>query len=136
VTTIAHAIERLRLAPHDPHADQAIIDLLHLVMLADRLSSADERDRINTFVVSRKWPAGHNPESYALNSLGAARATLADSDRLHEALDAIVSRLSDSPSRAYAVELCRDLAAIDGLVAPTERALIDYVQLRLTSTAA
>lgn len=128
---IDRAIRRFQMAPHNPEADEAVIDLLHLVMLSDRLSSVDERDRINTFVLSRKWPSGHNPEAYAQKSLAASRAVLNNADDLHRALDSVVARLVETGYREYAVELCRDVANLDGVVAPTERALIDYVHLRL-----
>jgi hypothetical protein len=134
VTILDRTIRRFQLAPHNPDADEAVIDLLHLVMLSDRLSSVDERDRIATFVLSRKWPPGHNAEAYAQKSLAASRIVLTDPDDLHRALDSVVARLSGSLHRQYALDLCQEVANLDGVVAPTERALIRYVQGRLTAT--
>lgn len=122
------AVRRFHLAPHSPVPDEAVIDFLNLVMLADHLSSVDERDRIDTFVVSRTWPDGHNPEAYASESLGAARLVLADPDRLHHALDSIIARLRGTEHRQYALDLADEIAALDGTVSVQERVIIEYIR--------
>jgi uncharacterized tellurite resistance protein B-like protein len=116
-------------------AEEAIIDLLELVMLVDGTSSEAERELIRAFVDSREWPAGHNPETYAATAASRARHALGPDGPLTNFLDGISSRLPTDDDRAAAYEAVLELAGADGQVGDAEKALISGLRSRFEAQA-
>ena len=131
VNILSSIVDRFSAVSHDPAQDEAVIDLMTLVSLADRRSEVEERDRIHAFVDSRSWGPAHNPRNYALGALTRARAALGDADKLGEFLDSIMVRFTDDAHRLFAVEAIEQVAAADGEDAPSERILVGDIRRRL-----
>jgi tellurite resistance protein len=124
-------VSRIHDAPHDANSDEAVIDLLALVSLADGVYGADEQNQIRAFVDGRQWPPDHNPETTLLTSIAEARDAVHDSVKLDALLDSICERLMQSSHRSFALEAADAMAAADDIVAPVERAIIEHVRRRL-----
>jgi uncharacterized tellurite resistance protein B-like protein len=124
-------VSRVHDAPHDADSDEAVIDLLALVSLADGTYGVRERDRLQAFVDGREWPANRNPEATLLTSLAHARDAVGDGEKLDAMLDSICERLLVSSHRSHALSAADEIAAADDNVAPVERAIIEHVRRRL-----
>jgi uncharacterized tellurite resistance protein B-like protein len=124
-------VSRIHDAPHDANSDEAVIDLLALVSLADGVYGADEQSQIRAFVDGREWPPDHNPETTLLTSIAKARTAVHDSEKLDALLDSICERLLQSSHRSFALDAADQMAAADDTVAPVERAIIEHVRRRL-----
>ena len=116
---------------HDRVQDEAVIDLMVLVSLADRVSEVEERDRINAFVDGRDWPAAHNAATYVLQATTRARDALNDQELLGTFLESIMHRLHDADLRLFAVEVAEQVAAADGTDDRLERLIVQDIRHRL-----
>jgi Tellurite resistance protein TerB len=121
---------------HEPEGDEAVIDLLALVTMADHTYGADEVDHLHAFVDGRDWPPAHNPQTYLLGAISRARAAVADEIKLDEMLDSIFERLAASPHRTFAIKAAEDLARSDGEIDNDEALIIDMVRTRLSILSA
>lgn len=119
--------------PPDPAADQAVIDLLELVMLIDGSSADVERERIRAHLDDQDWPDGHNPYSYAAEATARVRAALADDAALEAMLTSITDRLRSDDDRDFALGVVTELAGIDGVVDDREAALLAELRRRFAS---
>jgi hypothetical protein len=132
---IDRIIARLDLVAHDPKNDQPLIDFLLLLMTSDGRISFDEQNRINIFILSRKWPVGHNPEMYVQKSLAKIRSLETDVEK--EAFEQeVLTELSRSPHGPYLRRLCQEMAEIDELVTPGEASLLAGLDMSFLSAAA
>jgi hypothetical protein len=116
--------------PPDPGAEQAVVDLLQLTSLVDGTSSDAERERLRDHLEQRDWPDGINPWSYAEAAMARVRDAMADASALEALLASITARLQRDEDRAFALDLVRELAGIDGTVDAREAALVQGLRRR------
>lgn len=116
--------------PPDAAAEQAVVDLLQLTSLVDGTSSEAERERLRDHLEQQDWPDGTNPWSYAEAAMARVRAAMADASALEALLASITARLPREEDRAFALDLVRELAGIDGTVDAREAALVQGLRRR------
>lgn len=138
MTFVDRILERLGVGdddfePADPVPDQALLDLLQLVMLVDGTSTEAERERIREHLEWASWPDGASPFAYAQASMAKVREALADEAALGALLDSVAERLRTDDDRDFALGLVRELAGIDGTVDERESALVDGLRARFTA---
>jgi uncharacterized tellurite resistance protein B-like protein len=132
---VDRVLERLGVAaddfePPDPAPDQALLDVLQLVMLVDGTSTEAERERIREHLEWASWPDGASPFAYAQASMAKVRAALADEAALSALLASVAERLRSDEDREFALGLVRELAGIDGTVDDRESALVERLRRR------
>ncbi len=135
MSLVARVLETLGLGadgfePPDPQADQAVIDLLELVMLVDGSSAELERERIRAHLDAQDWPDGHNPYSYADEATARVRTALEDDAAFEALLASITDRLRSDDDRKFALAVVTELAGIDGVVDDREAYLISELRRR------
>lgn len=94
---------------------EAIVDLLHLCLYADAHISLREGDFISDVVEVIGWDQNLSFASYEQRSVAGARAARATQKSKTEFFEYAASRLQSPLSRRIALELCRDLCAVDGM---------------------
>ena len=145
MSLVQRLLDRLGLAPDTfgddeddarVQAEEAIIDLLQLVMIIDHTSAEAERELIRDFVDSRAWPSGHNPDSYAEEAMSRARHSLGPEGPLENFLQGVTDRLATDDDRAAAYEAVLELAGVDGEVDDREKELLAGLRRRFEERAA
>lgn len=120
--------------PPDPAPDQALLDVLQLVMLVDGTSTEAERERIREHLEWSSWPDGASPFAYAQQSMARVREALADEAALAALLASVAERLRAEEDREFALGLVRELAGVDGTVDDREAALVDGLRRRFDAS--
>jgi uncharacterized tellurite resistance protein B-like protein len=109
---------------------EAVIELLLLVMIADRHISEDELDQIRTISDDSGWEtATFSFDQY----LGQAMAKVRDAVAEHGTdalLDDIDERIASTVLRHSLFSAARDVAGIDHDIAPEEESLLGQVAVR------
>lgn len=109
---------------------QAVIELLLLVMIADRHISEDEIDEIRAISDDSGWETEtFSFDQYLGQAMAKVRTAVADhtTDAL---LDDIDERVSSSVLRQSLFSAARDVAGIDHEIAPEEESLLGQVAVR------
>ena len=109
---------------------EAVIELLLLVMIADRHISEDELDEIRTISDDSGWEtATFSFDQYLGQAMAKVRAAVADhgTDAL---LDDIDERIASTVLRHSLFSAARDVAGIDHDIAPEEESLLGQVAVR------
>lgn len=109
---------------------QAVVELLLLVMIADRHISEDELDEIRAISDDSGWETEtFSFDQYLGQAMAKVRAAVADhtTDAL---LDDIDARVSSSVLRQSLFSAARDVAGIDHEIAPEEESLLGQVAVR------
>ena len=109
---------------------EAVIELLLLVMIADRHISEDELDEIRTISDDSGWEtATFSFDQYLGQAMAKVRAAVADhgTDAL---LDDIDERIASTVLRQSLFSAARDVAGIDHDIAPEEESLLGQVAVR------
>ncbi|MBA2283245.1 MAG: hypothetical protein H0W25_18705 [Acidimicrobiia bacterium] len=137
MSIVQRLLDRLGLAPDTFDdddvrlaAEQAVVDLLELVMLVDGSSAEAERELIRQFLDERQWPGGHNPYSYSEEACARARLALAPGGPLDEFLATVTGRLATDDDRAAAYAAVLDLAGVDGELDEREARLLAGLRSR------
>jgi uncharacterized tellurite resistance protein B-like protein len=117
----------------DDAEHEAVIELLLLVMYADRQIRIAETDEIAAFTERHHW---ESPTFSFGQVLGPATA------KVRRALDSVLTtneliadidrRIIHAPLRAETIEACRAVAQADGDITPDEQRLLDKITARLT----
>jgi uncharacterized tellurite resistance protein B-like protein len=109
---------------------QAVIELLLLVMMADRHITDDELDEIRAISDDSGWEsATFSFDQYLGEAMAKVRAAVAahDTDTL---LDDIDARIVSSVLRQSLFSAARDVAGVDHDIAPEEESLLGQVAAR------
>lgn len=109
---------------------EAVIELLLLVMIADRHISEDELDQIRTISDDSGWEtATFSFDQYLGQAMAKVRAAVAEhgTDAL---LDEIDERIASTVLRQSLFSAARDVAGIDHDIAPEEESLLGQVAVR------
>ena len=109
---------------------QAVIELLLLVMMADRHITDDELDEIRAISDDSGWEsATFSFDQYLGEAMAKVRSAVAahDTDTL---LDDIDARIVSSVLRQSLFSAARDVAGIDHDIAPEEESLLGQVAAR------
>ena len=109
---------------------EAVIELLLLVMIADRHISADELDEIRSISDDSGWESStFSFDQYLGPAMAKVRAAVAEhnTDAL---LDDIDGRIASSVLRQSLFSAARDVAGIDHDIAPEEESLLGQVAVR------
>ena len=99
---------------------EAIVDLLHYCMYADRHLAVREDEFIEAAARTLDWDARISYESYEAKSTGAVTRALSDTAARTDFLNSLKSRLTVAADRELALRLAEDLARSDGTKAPEE----------------
>lgn len=109
---------------------QAVIELLLLVMIADRHISDDELDEIRKISDDSGWESStFSFDQYLGEAMARVRAAVADHDT-DSLLDDIDHRIASSVLRHSLFSAARDVAGIDHDIAPEEESLLGQVAAR------
>ena len=109
---------------------EAVIELLLLVMIADRHISESELDEIRTISADSGWEsATFSFDQYLGQAMAKVRAAVADHDT-EGLLDDIDGRIASSVLRQSLFSAARDVAGIDNNIAPEEESLLGHVAAR------
>jgi uncharacterized tellurite resistance protein B-like protein len=109
---------------------EAVVELLLLVMVADRHISDDELDEIRSISDDSGWESStFSFDQYLGQAMAKVRAavTVGETETL---LDDIDSRISSSVLRHSLFSAARDVAGIDHDIAPEEESLLGQVAAR------
>jgi len=107
---------------------EAIVDLLHYCMCADRELFPCEVDAFEEEVAEFNWEPSVNFESFAARSLEEAHGAVASPERRQAALASISSRLATNEAKMQALALCPRIFLADGHYAQEERAI--FVEIK------
>jgi uncharacterized tellurite resistance protein B-like protein len=109
---------------------EAVIELLLLVMVADRHISDDELDEIRSISDDSGWESStFSFDQYLGQAMAKVRAAVT-ADETDALLDDIDSRISSSVLRHSLFSAARDVAGIDHDIAPEEESLLGQVAAR------
>ena len=109
---------------------EAVVELLLLVMVADRHISDDELDEIRSISDDSGWESStFSFDQYLGQAMAKVRAAVA-ADETDALLDDIDSRISSSVLRHSLFSAARDVAGIDHDIAPVEESLLGQVAAR------
>ena len=109
---------------------EAVIELLLLVMVADRHISDDELDEIRAISADSGWESStFSFDQYLGQAMAKVRAAVAahDTDTL---LDDIDDRITSTVLRQSLFSAARDVADVDHDIAPEEESLLGQVAVR------
>jgi hypothetical protein len=93
---------------------EAIVDLLHFCMYADKHIAISEDDMIEKVARTMNWDPKISYEYYEGKSTGTARAALADEDARSKFMKDLHDRLKSKESRSFALKVADDLMKVDG----------------------
>lgn len=110
---------------------EAIVDLLHLCLYGDSHIALKEGEFISDVVEVIGWETQSSFSSYEARSISSARAAKESSENKKEFLSFTATRLESKESRALAIDLCRQLFAVDGITAEKEAALLGEIRTAL-----
>jgi hypothetical protein len=109
---------------------EAVIELLLLVMIADRRITEDELDEIRTISDDSGWESDtFSFDQYLGEAMGKVRAAVADK-RIDALLDDIDERISSSVLRQSLFSAARDVAGVDHDIVPEEESLLGQLAAR------
>lgn len=109
---------------------EAVIELLLLVMVADRHISADELDEIRTISDDSGWESStFSFDQYLGQAMAKVRAAVAEHSTA-ALLDDIDERIASMVLRQSLFSAARDVAGIDHDLAPEEESLLGQVAVR------
>jgi uncharacterized tellurite resistance protein B-like protein len=109
---------------------EAVVELLLLVMVADRHISDDELDEIRSISDDSGWESStFSFDQYLGQAMAKVRAAVT-ADETDALLDDIDSRISSSVLRQSLFSAARDVAGIDHDIAPEEESLLGQVAAR------
>jgi uncharacterized tellurite resistance protein B-like protein len=109
---------------------EAVVELLLLVMIADRHISEDELDEIRHISDDSGWETStFSFDQYLGQAMAKVRAAVADY-QTEALLDDIDQRISSSVLRQSLFSAARDVAGIDHQIAPEEESLLGQVAAR------
>lgn len=109
---------------------EAIIDLLHFAMYADKSLSQAEDKYIDGFIETLSWESGVSPELYVNRSIADARNVLGNEAAAADFLGSLKTRLPRREARAKALNLLSALLQSDG-ISDQESSLYGQVKLAL-----
>jgi hypothetical protein len=109
---------------------EAVVELLLLVMIADRHISEDELDEIRNISDDSGWETStFSFDQYLGQAMAKVRAAVAD-HKTEALLDDIDLRISSSVLRQSLFSAARDVAGVDHQIAPEEESLLGQVAAR------
>ena len=111
-----------------PAEREAIIDLLHLCTYADARIALKEDDVVSQALLVLGWDQSTSWREYEPKSIERARDARASERALDAFLRDAAQRLQSPRARRCALEFCSRLFAADGLVAESERALLERIK--------
>ena len=112
------------------HEHQAVIELLLLVMMADRHITDDELDEIRVISADSGWEsATFSFDQYLGEAMAKVRSAVAAHDT-ENLLDDIDARIVSSVLRQSLFSAARDVAGVDHDIAPEEESLLGQVAAR------
>ncbi|HEY1109715.1 MAG TPA: hypothetical protein VGE76_13800 [Opitutaceae bacterium] len=110
-------------------AREAIVDVLHFCMYADRHIAASEDVFIEKAARTLDWSPTISYESYEAKSTGAVTRALSDASLRAEFFGSLKARLAKSADRELALALAGDLMVADGAkTAEESKALVELQQ--------
>lgn len=101
---------------------EALVDILHYCMYADRHLSFAEDEAIEAVARTLDWDPNVSYEYYEVKSTGTVRAALADAALRQALFESIAERLKNPAHRTFALQIADDVMKADGLKKPEERA--------------
>jgi uncharacterized tellurite resistance protein B-like protein len=112
------------------HEHEAVIELLLLVMVADRHISEDELDEIRNISDDSGWESStFSFDQYLGQAMAKVRSAVADHDT-DTLLDDIDERIVSTVLRQSLFSAARDVADVDHDIAPEEESLLGQVAVR------
>lgn len=99
---------------------EAIVDVLHYCMFADRHIAIAEDTMIETVARTLNWDPKISYEYYEGKSTGAVRRALADKEFRATFMTSLRERLVSKTSRQFALNVADDLTKVDGLKTQAE----------------
>jgi uncharacterized tellurite resistance protein B-like protein len=109
---------------------EAVVELLLLVMVADRHITDKELDEIRVISDDSGWESStFSFDQYLGQAMAKVRAAIADYDT-DALLDDIDARVSSTVLRQSLFSAARDVAGIDHDIAPEEESLLGQVAVR------
>jgi uncharacterized tellurite resistance protein B-like protein len=112
------------------HEHEAVIELLLLVMVADRHISEDELDEIRNISDDSGWESStFSFDQYLGQAMSKVRSAVADHDT-DSLLDDIDERIVSTVLRQSLFSAARDVADVDHDIAPEEESLLGQVAVR------
>lgn len=109
---------------------EAAVELLLLVMIADRHIDSDELDEIRTISEDQGFETDtFSFDQYLGQAMAKVRAAVADGTT-EALLDDIDHRITSSVLRHSLFSAARDVAGVDDAIAPTEESLLAQVAAR------
>ena len=109
---------------------EAVIELLLLVMVADRHISDDELDEIRSISDDSGWESSTFSFDQYLGQAMAKVRTAVTAHEIEALLDDIDGRISSSVLRHSLFSAARDVAGVDHDIAPEEESLLGQVAAR------
>ena len=108
----------------DQSQNEAIVDLIALVMASDGVHEQTERAEVERALTQIDWKDHSSAALYFENALRAAPGTLADEASLGAKLDAIAGALDETWIQEEAYYMAARTAAVDSDLAPEEQVLL------------
>lgn len=109
-------------------AREAIVDMLHFCMYADRHIAVREDEFIEKAARRLDWDPNIGYEAYEAKSTGAVTRALGDPMARVEFLRSLQARLPGGPERELALRLANDLTRTDGSKTPAEAQALAELQ--------
>jgi|CXWL01.1.fsa_nt_gi hypothetical protein len=110
---------------------EAIVDLLHLCLYGDSHIALKEGEFMSDVVDVIGWETQSSFGSYEARSISIARAAKENADSKKAFLVSAAARIQSKASRELALDLCRQLLAVDGSTADKEAALLGEIRTAL-----
>lgn len=114
-------------------AREAIVDVLHYCMYADRHIAAREDQFIEDEARKLDWDPKISYEYYEGKSTGAVSTALANAEAKKAFFESLRTRLAGEKERSLALRLADDLAKSDGARTTPEKAAIEELRQALSS---
>jgi hypothetical protein len=114
-------------------AREAIVDVLHYCMYADRHIAAREDEFIETAARTLDWDPKISYEYYEGKSSGEVRAALADKRAKEAFFESLKQRLPGKQERSLALKLATDLSGSDGQTTQAEARAVDELRAVLST---
>lgn len=105
--------------------DRAVLELMLLVMFADRSSSEAERGLVREFAESRPWPMATTAEFEIEQATAAVRGAQADPAELRRLVEDLCIRIDRQEDQIFALDHLVAVAEADGTLDPLELAFLD-----------
>ncbi len=113
------------------HEHEAAVELLLLVMLADRRISADELDEIRHISADAGWESEtFSFDQHLGEAMARVRSALAEPGGVARLLDDIDERVVSTVLRRSLYSAARDVAGVDATIDPDEATLLGQIAAR------